>query len=260
MFNFGSILSHILIDRSLTNFSVLLSTHPRCDCPGLTVAWPQDLRPFVMLFPWERYHEGLDSLPFLVDISNSAVPRVRSKRCRLSTLLEGVPCDECAEISQHVTQLADAARNPKSHTNYRFLGLAHMQDLAKGYADQTRQLRLQGLNESRQYMSTLTQLDDYSRLLMAISEQDIPRLRQIINVALRNGAGVREIVNKLEDALEGVYCPRGYGASDLDIVTLVFRLGGRQLLFALNQSLGLPSICTLRTRSTFTVITLSQPL
>ncbi|KAG2029671.1 hypothetical protein BDR03DRAFT_936803 [Suillus americanus] len=68
--------------------------------------------------------------------------------------------------------------------NYHFLGLAHMQDLAKGYADQTRQLKLQGLNESRQYMSTLTQLDDYHCLLMAISEQDIPRLQQIINVAL----------------------------------------------------------------------------
>jgi hypothetical protein len=34
-------------------------------------------------------------------------------------------------------------RNPKSHTNYHYLGLAHMQDLAKGYADQTSQLKLQ---------------------------------------------------------------------------------------------------------------------
>ncbi|KAG0702497.1 hypothetical protein DFH29DRAFT_982332 [Suillus ampliporus] len=39
------------------------------------------------------------------------------------------------------------------------------------------------------------------------------------------------------------------------MATLVFCLSGRQLLFALNQSLGLPSIHTLRTRSTFTVIT-----
>ncbi|KAG2340566.1 hypothetical protein BDR05DRAFT_977284 [Suillus weaverae] len=69
-----------------------------------------------------------------------------------------------------------------------------------------------------------------------------------------NSASVREIVNKLEDALEGAYCPRGYGASDLDIATLVFRLGGHQLLFALNQSLGLPSICTLRTSSRTNII------
>ncbi|KIK33635.1 hypothetical protein CY34DRAFT_49850, partial [Suillus luteus UH-Slu-Lm8-n1] len=111
------------------------------------------------------------------------------------------------------------------------------------------------LNDSRKFMHALTQLDDYQRLVMAISEKDIPRLQQIVNVALRNGASIREIVNKLEDALEGAYRPRGYGASDLDIATLVFRLGGSQLLFALNHSLGLPSIRTLRTRSTFTKLT-----
>lgn len=103
-------------------------------------------------------------------------------------------------------------------------------------------------------MRSLTQLDDYNRLLMAISEKDIPRIHQIVDVALRHGSSVREVVNKLEDALEGAYTPRGYGADDLDIATLVFRLGGRQLLFALHQSLGLPSLRTLRTKSTFTSI------
>lgn len=101
-------------------------------------------------------------------------------------------------------------------------------------------------------MYALTQLDDYNRLMMAISENDIPRIHQVINIALRNGASIREIVNKLEDALEGVYRPRGYGADDLDIATLVFRLGGHQLLFALNHKLGLPSLRTLRSKSTFT--------
>ncbi|KAG2344265.1 hypothetical protein BDR05DRAFT_975625 [Suillus weaverae] len=90
---------------------------------------------------------------------------------------------------------------------------------------------------------------------MAISENDIPRLQQVINVALRDGTSIHKIVNKLEDALKGVYCPRGYGADDLDIATLVYRLGGRQLLFALNKTLGLPSLHTLQTRSVFTSIT-----
>ncbi|KAG0700353.1 hypothetical protein DFH29DRAFT_807752 [Suillus ampliporus] len=89
---------------------------------------------------------------------------------------------------------------------------------------------------------------------MAISEGDIPRLQQIINIALQNGASIHEIVNKLEDALEGAYNPHGYGAEDLDIATLVFRLGGRQLLFALNHKLGLPSLRTLCAKSTFTSV------
>ncbi|KAG2348099.1 hypothetical protein BDR05DRAFT_853925, partial [Suillus weaverae] len=179
---------------------------------------------FIMVFPWEQYHEGSDLLPFLIDLRTPSKPQVQSKHCKLFTLLEGMPCDKCAEISQQITHLVDAARNPKSHTNYRFLGLAHMQDLTKAYADQMRQLKLQGLNDLHKYMTSLTQLDNYHRLLMAISEQDIPRLRQVINVALHNGASVQEIVNKLEDALEGAYRPRGYGADDLDIATLVFCL------------------------------------
>ncbi|KAG2159477.1 uncharacterized protein EDB93DRAFT_1237586 [Suillus bovinus] len=89
---------------------------------------------------------------------------------------------------------------------------------------------------------------------MAISEHDIPRLQQIIHVALGNGASVWEIINKLEDALEGAYHPRGYGADDLDIATLVYRLGGCQLLFALNQKLSIQSLCTLRTQAAFTTI------
>jgi hypothetical protein len=103
-------------------------------------------------------------------------------------------------------------------------------------------------------MHSLTQLDDYNHLLMAISEKDIPRIHQIIDVALRHGSSVWEVVNKLEDALKGAYTPRCYGANDLDIATIIFRLGGRQLLFALNQSLGLPSLRTLRSESTFTSI------
>ncbi|KAG2143675.1 hypothetical protein DEU56DRAFT_870487 [Suillus clintonianus] len=75
------------------------------------------------------------------------------------------------------------------------------------------------------------------------------------SLAASNVDSIREIVNKLEDALEGVYCPRGYGADDLDIATLVYRLGGRQLLFALNKTLGLPSLRTLQTCSVFNSIT-----
>lgn len=104
-------------------------------------------------------------------------------------------------------------------------------------------------------MTSLTQLDDYSRLLMVISENDVPHLQQVIKIAIDNGASVQEVVNKLEDAIEGVYRPRGYGSSDIDIATLVYCLEGRQLLYALNHKLGIPSIRTLRARSTFTTIT-----
>ncbi|KAG1852547.1 hypothetical protein F4604DRAFT_1933696 [Suillus subluteus] len=164
-------------------------------------------------------------------------------------------CNECAIVHKHISQLVEIAWDLKAHTNYKYLGLAHMQDVTKMYAAQVKQLKLQACNDSRKYMTALTQLDNYNRLLMAISENDIPCLQQIIKIALDNGASIREVVNKLEDAMEGAYRPRGCGSSDIDIATLVFRLGGHQLLFALNHKLGIPSIRTLCARSTFTSIT-----
>ncbi|KAG1763978.1 hypothetical protein EV702DRAFT_1182661 [Suillus placidus] len=66
---------------------------------------------------------------------------------------------------------------------------------------------------------------------------------------------VREVINKIEDAIEGIYRPRGYNTSDLNIATLVYQLGSCQLLFALNHKLSISSLRTLQTRSAFTTIT-----
>jgi hypothetical protein len=72
--------------------------------------------------------------------------------------------------------------------------------MIKKHADQINQLKLQVrfiillvctivnafkvCNDSRKYVHALTQLDDFNRLLMAISHNDIPRIHQIIDVAL----------------------------------------------------------------------------
>lgn len=108
-------------------------------CTGVPVVWPDDLRPFIMLFPWERYHNGPDALPFFIDTRNPNDLRLQSKHC----ISHGTPCDECSEIPLQVERLADIARTPKAHTNYKFLGLAHMQDIARTFAEQIKQLKLQ---------------------------------------------------------------------------------------------------------------------
>ncbi|KAG2030716.1 hypothetical protein BDR03DRAFT_986894 [Suillus americanus] len=172
-----------------------------------------------MLFPWERYHDGQDGLPFTIDTWDPSKLKAQSKCCVAFTPHEGTPCHNCADVHGHITRLIKIVQDPKPNTNYRFLGLGHLQDLLKALTEQVKHLKL-----------------------------------QIVNIALRNGASICEIINKLEDALEGAYNPRGYGAEDLDIATLVFRLGGHKLLFALNHKLGLPSLRTLRAKSTFTSI------
>lgn len=123
-----------------------MHSHPLKDnivCPGIPINWPDDLHSFYMSFPWARYHDGPDGLPFTVDITVPRLPRARSKLCTHLTVREDYPCEECGEIYGHVYCLIDIARSPKAHTNYQYLGLAHMRDTVRKHADQLNQLKLQ---------------------------------------------------------------------------------------------------------------------
>ncbi|KAG2126019.1 hypothetical protein DEU56DRAFT_916170 [Suillus clintonianus] len=123
------------------------------------------------------------------------------------------------------------------------------------YAEENNRLKLKGLNDACKVSHVLTRLDDYKALIMALSEHDVPRLQYILTVALKRGASIRQIINTLEDAIAGTYHPRGYSGDDLDIATLAYRLGGRQLVYAFSHRLGLPSLRTLQAHRTFTSIT-----
>ncbi|KAJ7572768.1 hypothetical protein C8J56DRAFT_806547 [Mycena floridula] len=89
---------------------------------------------------------------------------------------------------------------------------------------------------------------------MSIAEKDVPRLQILVQTSLRNGDGPKAIVNRIVEAAEGLRSTKGYNESDLDLATLVYRLGGRSLLYALNHSLGLPSLRTLCNSADFVKI------
>lgn len=84
-------------------------------------------------------------------------------------------------------------------------------------------------------------LDDFKRFIMAIDSLDVPRLHQLISVALCQGASINAIIECMRLAAYGGYHPWGYGEYDIELAYLVKAIGGPRLLYALNYSLGLPS-------------------
>jgi hypothetical protein len=66
-------------------------------CTGITINWPDDVQPFLMMFPWESYHDGPNALPFTVDITHPSDPSARLKHCH-STMFENSPCSECVIV------------------------------------------------------------------------------------------------------------------------------------------------------------------
>ncbi|KAL0960227.1 hypothetical protein HGRIS_011861 [Hohenbuehelia grisea] len=90
---------------------------------------------------------------------------------------------------------------------------------------------------------------------MAIADNNLPSIGLIVNVMTRRKASVPAIISKLDDAVAGVYAPRGYTEREVDLATLAFRMGGRNLLYSLNHGSHFPSLRTLRRHASFTRIT-----
>ena len=77
---------------------------------------------------------------------------------------------------------------------------------------------------------------------MLLSTNDVIGLQHLLTGALRRGASAQTICRVLEQAISGLYHPRGHFTQwDFDISFLVKSLGGPHLLYALQQSHGLPS-------------------
>jgi len=101
----------------------------------------------------------------------------------------------------------------------------------------------------------LANLEDHSSLVMALSQADIPWLRQLLKTALHNGASIHTIIRMIEDALGRGYRPCGHTAEVTDLALLVYRLGGSNLLYALSKRLALLSLRTLHTKMSFIKVT-----
>jgi hypothetical protein len=73
---------------------------------------------------------------------------------------------------------------------------------------------------------------------MLLSKHDVPGLHRLLTVALRNGASIRTVLAKLNQAIAGIYSPRdGWSEREYDIAYLVKSIGGPKLLYALQRHL-----------------------
>ena len=90
---------------------------------------------------------------------------------------------------------------------------------------------------------------------MVISQIDIPWLQRILQVQIKNGAGINTIIRRIEEALEKGYKPRGYSNDAYNLALLIYHIGGANLLYALNQRMSIPSLRTLHNRLSFITIT-----
>ena len=80
----------------------------------------------------------------------------------------------------------------------------------------------------------------YKRFVLERSQNNIPRLENLVNVALRNRRSINYILEKCTLAISGIYKARA-SEEDKDLTFLVLKFGGPALLDILYRANHLPS-------------------
>jgi hypothetical protein len=106
--------------------------------------------------------------------------------------------------------------------------------------DNFTKFKLDSLNLMRKIAVLESRLSTYKRFRLLITNNDIPRIQQLMQACIRQGNGMNYICEKIKKASEGVYRPEGYNENYFDLATLVLRIGGPRLLYVFNQQNMLP--------------------
>jgi hypothetical protein len=102
-------------------------------------------------------------------------------------------------------------------------------------------LKLKLFNQTSALNRLLSVQSTHKRLIQLLSENNVPRLRQILDQKLKAGASIAVVLRDVEKAIMGQYHPKGYTETDLDLAELALILGGPRMLYALNQECGFAS-------------------
>ena len=114
-------------------------------------------------------------------------------------------------------------------TNNDMLSLQQLCDKLAHVQKEKRDLRLQVLNSNFKNSKLYGTITIHERLMLLISENKIPRLQQLVKVALNNNRNIGYIVSKVLQVIEGLYRPTS-SQDDKDLAFLILKFGGPSLL------------------------------
>ncbi|KAI0054949.1 hypothetical protein BV25DRAFT_1816306, partial [Artomyces pyxidatus] len=227
--------------------SSALTTSMSMPCPGYWLQLPPG-QSAILAYPFAIHHDRV--LPWSVYLSDDSI-LLRSTTCFQTSRTAPVddaaplPCTNCASLHNHSLIMGIRHRaldGAHEKTPWQYLSIAHTRQLLERKNQQIDGLRLRGLNAGRQLASRAHHLDGWKRLVMAISENQIPRIHSALTVARKQGIGVFGMINMVERAARHAYSPKSFQEIDYKLTFLFWKLGGRSAAAIANHTLGTPSI------------------
>lgn len=142
-----------------------------------------------------------------------------------------------------------ATNGSHEKTAYAYLSHTALVELLRRKSAQVDGLRLAKLNDNRKLATRGRQLDDYKKFVMAVGDHRVARVDALVRVGRRNGASIRTIIKRMDQAAQGLYKPKGYTEEEMLRGLLFLRLGGARVADLAHRTMGTPSTSTMRRNS-----------
>ncbi|KAJ7362430.1 hypothetical protein DFH08DRAFT_799463 [Mycena albidolilacea] len=215
----------------------LLSGPP--SCPGLEIPWMAGSM-------WGTYPYGLHEAK---DVGWEPICFNSQQNNCLAREgdANGTTCANCQRLPRTAAFFKVQARaiEVKEHTPWQYLTATQQRALVSKLTKTCNDLRTELSNRSRANVRLRRQNTDYRRIMMLLSQNEIPGLRRLLTGLIKRGASPQMVLALLERAIQGLYRARGgFNKRELDISFLVKAMGGPKLLYALQKSHGLASVST----------------
>ena len=126
--------------------------------------------------------------------------------------------------SKKVENIVRRANSSSVYTNHYFLTFTQLEECFGLMKEEQTALWFQKLNATRRVHNLLKSLNIYKKLVLSLSQNDVPRLYQLLSTALKNGRSINYIVDKVSQAVDGVYHAKGFNEDDIDLAFLVIRI------------------------------------
>ncbi|KAJ6560870.1 hypothetical protein DFH09DRAFT_1279507 [Mycena vulgaris] len=219
-------------------------------CPGIMLDWSQG--PIFKTYPWSIHLSDCTAkLGYRPDhfTGEGDDKRIwlRSETC---TSFSDPGKSECASRravldGKALHTVETRAENAPAHTPYQYLNQTQLIEMLRTVIAEKNAWQLKLFNMSHQVARTLKRMSDHKRFLMALATHNIPRLHHLIRLAIKQGAGIDEIIWRIEEAVKRLYNVKSYTETEKQFVRTIKRMAGRKAVYAMSKFLGLPSASTI---------------
>ncbi|KAJ6611371.1 hypothetical protein B0H10DRAFT_369290 [Mycena sp. CBHHK59/15] len=213
---------------------------PQPHCAGVMLNWSPG--PIFNTYPWSVHLSDCTSkLGYRPDrfTGEGDDTRIwlRSKMCMGLADSSKAECTSCRAVlvGKAVQALETRADNAPAHTPYQYLTQTQLIQMLRTVVAEKNALQLQVFNLSKRVKRASKRMSDHKHLLFALANHDIPRLHHLIRIALKQGAGVEEIIWRIEEAAQRLYSVKSFTPDERQFMRALKRLAGRKAVFAMSK-------------------------